>query len=376
MSDRSWIRLIAAFALLFAVLVAVRPPSAEAHIGTIGYSEIRAADRSVDYTLYLEAREVEQWAVIRTKKVIVIDPDASSESRGPAWTQDDLLRLVRESLRVTAGGEQGAFRLMSQSVEKKNGMDMVKLQLSYTFSQPVREYAVHYAFFFDSDDPQHQNFVTMFHGKEETQSVLSTKLRDLSGIAGTAPGVQTLEIPVPSWLVTFKDFLVTGMMHIWTGYDHLLFLLGLLVLKQTARAYVKILTAFTAGHSVTLALAALDIVRAPLSVIEPLIALSIVFVAAENLWFRRHNHRWLIALLFGLIHGFGFADILHGALGQSYLLALFSFNLGVELGQLAVLAVLLPALIYLGRVAWYPRVMYGISGIIAPLGAYWFVGRI
>ncbi|MGG1596739.1 HupE/UreJ family protein [Paenibacillus naphthalenovorans] len=369
------IRIIAAFVLLIAVQAAGMPLMAEAHIGTIGYSDIRAAGKTINYTLYLEAREVEQWVTIRTRKVIVLDPAASAPA-GPIWTEQDLQRLIGESLEVTGNGEKGRFMLKSHTVEKKNGMDFVRMELSSTFDRPVQEYGIHYAFFFDLDDPQHQNFVTVHTGNQPVQMVLNAQMRDISEKISDGSGRRTMEIAVPGWLFTFRDFLVTGMLHIWTGYDHLLFLLGLLVVKQKTKAYVQILTAFTVGHSITLALSALDIVRAPLSVIEPLIALSIVFVAIENIWLKRHGYRWLVALLFGFIHGFGFADILHGALGEDYLLALFSFNLGVEVGQLAVLAVLLPALIYAARILWYPRMVYGISGIIAFMGAVWFMDRI
>ncbi|WNQ10479.1 HupE/UreJ family protein [Paenibacillus aurantius] len=380
-----------AASILFAVLLMAgtvgNPARVQAHIGTIGYSEIRAADHTLSYTLHLEAREVEQWVTIRSRKTVVIDPDSTAKPDGPSWTDSDLLRMIGETLEVTADGQKGRVDLKASSVDKKNGIDMLTLQLEYPFPKPVGEYKVNYHFFYDLDDPQHQNFVTLWENGKQVQRVFNKDLREIkltpSGAEQTTAAASKPEKELSShakaggsWTITFRDFFVTGVRHIWTGYDHLLFLLGLLILKQSTKAYIRIVSAFTVGHSVTLALAALDIVRAPLSVIEPLIALSIVFIAVENLWFKRHGHRWLIALGFGFIHGFGFADILHGALGEHYLSALLSFNLGVEAGQLVVLGALLPLLLYLRRVTWYPRVLYAASGLIALMGTYWFIGRI
>ncbi|WJH35202.1 HupE/UreJ family protein [Paenibacillus sp. CC-CFT747] len=375
--------------IIFAVLMAGtagNPARVQAHIGTIGYSEIRAADHTLSYTLHLEAREVEQWVTIRSRKTVIIDPNATAKPQGPSWTDSDLLRMIGESLEVTADGQKGRVDLKASSVDKKNGMDMLTLQLEYPFPKPVGEYKVNYHFFYDLDDPQHQNFVTLWENGKQVQRVFNKDLREIkltpsgAGQAETSTSLSAKEASSVesggSWSVTFRDFFVTGVKHIWNGYDHLLFLLGLLILKQSTKEYIRIVSAFTVGHSVTLALAALEIVRAPLSVIEPLIALSIVFIAVENLWFKRHGHRWLIALGFGFIHGFGFADILHGALGEHYLSALLSFNLGVEAGQLVVLGALLPLLLYLRRITWYPRVLYAASGLIALMGTYWFIGRL
>ena len=143
-------------------------------------------------------------------------------------------------------------------------------------------------------------------------------------------------------LAVMKTFIPSGIHHILIGPDHILFLVGLLLLGGTWVALVRIVTAFTIGHSITLSLAALNIMTPPASIIEPAIALSIVFVGADNLV--RGNGRDLrawVALVFGLVHGFGFANVLREfglpreALGWS----LFSFNVGVEIGQLAIVLI-------------------------------------
>src|SRR5262249_19918028 len=142
------------------------------------------------------------------------------------------------------------------------------------------------------------------------------------------------------------EFLWMGIEHIATGYDHLAFLLGLLIVASTMRAVARLITSFTVAHSITLALATLDVIRLPALVVEPLIALSIVYVGVENLRGGDREGRWRLTFLFGLIHGCGFASALRdagvGSAGPGVAMPLICFNLGVELGQLALAALVLP----------------------------------
>ncbi|WP_239632475.1 HupE/UreJ family protein [Paenibacillus sp. H1-7] len=185
-----------------------------------------------------------------------------------------------------------------------------------------------------------------------------------------------MEVAIPDWLFTLGSYIAYGMEHLFTGYDHLLFLLGLVIVRLKWSEYLKIITSFTVGHSITLALAALGIVQIPGAIIEPLIALSIVFVAVENMLRKEHKWRWLITACFGLIHGFGFAGVLEGRFSGNVALPLFSFNLGIELGQLAIFLVLLPIITKIGRTRWNAPTVYGISGIIGLFGIYWFLERV
>ena len=145
---------------------------------------------------------------------------------------------------------------------------------------------------------------------------------------------------------TFRRFFLLGVGHILTGYDHLAFLLALLLAGGRLRSVAKIVTSFTAAHSVTLALATLNVVNLPPSIAEPMIAASIVYVGLENVLRPGARRRWLLTFAFGLIHGFGFATALRelglGAPGTGAAVPLLSFNLGVECGQLSVVAVVLP----------------------------------
>lgn len=177
-------------------------------------------------------------------------------------------------------------------------------------------------------------------------------------------------------------FVRLGVEHIWMGYDHLLFLFALLVVCRSFRSIVAIVTCFTLAHSLTLALATLNLVHLPSRWVEPLIAASIVFVGVENL-FRRGQEppgRWALTFVFGLIHGFGFASVLRdlgvGGGGQGILMPLFTFNLGVELGQVVIAAVVLPVVWRLRRnEKFVARGVPALSVAVALMGLYWLLQR-
>jgi len=181
---------------------------------------------------------------------------------------------------------------------------------------------------------------------------------------------------------SFREFLVLGLEHIWTGYDHLLFLFGLLLVCRTLRSVAAIITCFTLAHSITLALATLGWFDLSARFVEPAIAASILFVGVENLLRGGDEPRWRWALTFafGLIHGFGFAGVLRelgvGADGRGILAPLFTFNLGVELGQLAIAAAVLPLLQSLRRHDLFlRRAVPALSALVALGGGYWLIER-
>ena len=197
------------------------------------------------------------------------------------------------------------------------------------------------------------------------------------------PGQRQVSVTVASGEETrsnaFVSFVALGVEHIVGGIDHLLFLLALLAVVRTVWQTVKIVTAFTLAHSVTLSLAALGLVEVPSAIVEPLIAASIVWVALENLFAPQNvGRRWLVAALFGLVHGLGFASALtdlglsRGAMVQ----ALLGFNIGVELGQLAFIAVVLPPLVWASRPGRLARLPQALSVVVALLGAVWLVERV
>lgn len=182
----------------------------------------------------------------------------------------------------------------------------------------------------------------------------------------------------------FADFFRLGVEHILTGFDHLLFLAALLLAVRKIKPMLIIVTAFTAAHSVTLALAAFDLVVLPSRVVEPLIAASIIVVGLENMWRRDATaDRYWLAGVFGLIHGFGFAGLLRETLaagsgsGSGIVVPLMGFNLGVEAGQLLVAALVVPLLLLLRRHARFER--YGVpalSAVVIVVSTLWLWQRL
>lgn len=183
--------------------------------------------------------------------------------------------------------------------------------------------------------------------------------------------------------VSFTLFFKLGVEHIFVGYDHLLFLAGLLLVCTRGQSLVAIVSCFTVGHSITLGLAAAGVVGLPAFIAEPLIALTIFFVGVENIWRRGQQPagRWVLTLMFGFIHGFGFASVLRdlgvGPDARSLALPLFAFNLGVEAGQLAFATLVWPAILWGRRYRTFEKQgVVILSAIIAVFGLYWFMERL
>jgi hypothetical protein len=222
-------------------------------------------------------------------------------------------------------------------------------------------------------DEFHQTFLNVYDdGALQQQAVFNAASGERVYYAGSAQGRAAV----------VRTFVPAGIHHILIGPDHILFLVGLLLLGGGWWSLTRIVTAFTIGHSITLSLAALNLMAPPAQVVEPAIALSIVFVGADNLLVGtsgRDVRAW-IALAFGLVHGFGFANVLREfglpreALGWS----LFSFNLGVEVGQLLVVAAVAGALAMVRRhnQAVAHRLALAGSVVVIAAGAYWFVERV
>lgn len=178
---------------------------------------------------------------------------------------------------------------------------------------------------------------------------------------------------------SFLSMVWTGMEHIFEGYDHLMFLFALVLVGGKLRSLLWVITAFTLGHSVTLAIAALGVYVPSPRVIEPLIALSIAFVGVENFFISDYEKRWRVTLPFGLVHGFGFAGALRElALDQrTTVKAVFAFNLGVELGQILTLLPVVPLVLYLRKFDWFRgRGVQVTSGLVALVGVVLVVLRL
>ena len=220
----------------------------------------------------------------------------------------------------------------------------------------------------------HKQFLSVrdSKGKILTERMLSAEAKDLKITLRTNSG---------SHSERFFRFLVLGIEHILTGYDHIAFLLAVLLTGGSLSSNARIITSFTIAHSLTLTLATFGVVTLPANIVEPLIAASIVFVSIENLVRRQLARRWLVTFGFGLIHGLGFASILRelgiGAMGTQGAIPLLSFNLGVELAQLSIAALTLPLIWrFQRRPTFMLKHVPALSLLITLAGIYWLLTRI
>jgi hypothetical protein len=243
---------------------------------------------------------------------------------------------------------------------------------------------VGYRLLFDVD-PSHRGLVQWLAPGTETAQAL---------VFATDSATQKLALQAPGAWETLRQYVVEGVWHIWIGFDHILFLLALLLpsvlvrrngrwegapsLRGAVVEVLKVVTAFTLAHSITLSLAALGVVSLPSRLVESVIAASVVLAALNNLRSTVKGRLWVMAFVFGLIHGFGFASVLAdlGLPQGALVLALVGFNVGVELGQLAIVAVFLPLAFWLRGTAFYRTgVLQGGSLLVALLALWWLVER-
>lgn len=236
---------------------------------------------------------------------------------------------------------------------------------------PPRSLTIRFLIFFFDIDPNHRGIgrlILPMGGQEEF-------LFD----AGTTEFTTEITHPEPPapWHVRLTRLITLGIEHILLGVDHILFVLLLVLAVPRAWPVVRIVTAFTAAHSVTLGLAWYGVLDLPTRVVETAIALSVAYVAVENMLGIGRRWRSGIAALFGLVHGLGFYRVLSALEleGASAALTLAGFNIGVEIGQLAVVALAAVPLIWARDKPWYPRLVWILSGVVLIVALWWVAER-
>jgi hydrogenase/urease accessory protein HupE len=300
-------------------------------------------------------------------EIAVQPPERLLDPAEAARAADAIALRLSRRLWLTADGRRIDARLSAPVVLA----DRQSLQFTATYPIGRPGLVTLHALLFPYD-PTHQTFLNIYEGaKLMSQAILDKDRQSFEYYPGTPQGTAAV----------VRKFLPAGVHHILIGPDHILFLIGLLLLGGSIRRLALVVSSFTLAHSVTLSLATLGLLTPSPRIVEPAIALSIVFVGVDNLMARggRDLRGW-IAFAFGFVHGFGFAGVLRemslpsAALGWS----LFSFNFGVEVGQLMVVVVAASALAVvrarsevIGR-----RVAVAGSIVVAAAGAFWFVQRV
>ena len=383
--------------LITLLLPLLSPHSAWAHKPSDSYLTLRAADgnninirwdialRDLDYVLQLDRDDngVLTWGEVRQRA-------------------DDITRLAMQRFTLTAAGSPCKL-VNAADLQLDKHSDGTYAVLSLSAQCPVLKAPLkaNYTLLFDVD-PSHRGLVQWIapapdgdKGTAQTPAPAPAPAPAQALVFGNESAEQTLALTPTSAWQTLRQYAADGVWHIWIGYDHILFLLSLLLpavlvrragqwdpaptLRGSFVEVLKVVTAFTLAHSITLSLAALQIVSLPSRLVESVIAASVVIAALNNLRGTVTKRRWLMAFVFGLIHGFGFASVLAdlGLPQEALVLALIGFNGGVEIGQLCIVAVFLPVAFWLRATRFYRvGVLTGGSLLVALLASWWLVQRV
>jgi hypothetical protein len=333
----SALRLVPLLALLLALLAV--PGRAHAHQTSVVYLDVTVDGRAVDLSARITAEDLGE--------PLDLSP-LLTPTRAQARTRAErAARYVAERITVHNGDSLCTASPGTPSLQERDDTFALSVPVRYECGRQIDALRLRYELFFDLD-PQHQGLARVHAFGSSREAVLRGSERELQ-VQGT-----------PSRRAQFAEFFVLGVEHIFTGYDHIAFLFGLLViagargLRRGGRETLTIVTAFTLAHSLTLLAAALGWIRLPSRLVESAIALSILYVALENLRTAAPRHRWGLTFAFGLVHGFGFAGVLAelGLPARGLALSLVGFNLGVEAGQLLVVAAAFPVLLTWHRSRW------------------------
>jgi hydrogenase/urease accessory protein HupE len=343
--------------ILTALLV---PRAAAAHPVPFTYLDLRITDNAIEGTLVAHIFDLGHDLNIGPAERLLDPVIAAQQASAIAKLFDGRLTMAADGVTLTPQWSS------AQVVADRSS---VKLALRYALTAAPGTVTITASMF--PYDPQHQTFLNIYEGSALTQAILDPGRTRFEYFAGTNRGA----------IAVARRFLPAGIVHILLGPDHLLFLVGLLLLGGTTRQLVVLVTSFTVAHSLTMSLAALNVVSAPARLIEPAIALSIVYVGADNLLIRDgRDVRAMIACAFGLIHGFGYANVLRemDLPARALKWALISINAGVEIGQLLVVAVVATALAALRArdEAAGQRFAFAGSIVVMAAGAFWFVQRV
>ena len=370
--------------ILTTLLLPLASTTAWAHKPSDSYLTLRATAGSKDISV--------RWdiALRDLDYVLTLDRDGNGELSWGEVRQrsDDITRLATSRLQLSAADKACTWVTASPLMLDKHS-DGTYAVLSLTAqcgnlsdAQPGGLKAK-YSLLFDVD-PSHRGLVQWIAPGVSTAQAL---------VFGTESAEQTLALAPAGVWPTLRQYLKDGIFHIWAGYDHILFLLSLLlpaVLVRQAgkweaaprlggafKEVLKVVTAFTLAHSITLSLAALQIISLPSRLVESVIAASVIVAALNNLRGTIDKRRWVMAFVFGLVHGFGFASVLTdlGLPQGALVLALVGFNGGVEVGQLAIVAVFLPLAFWLRATRFYRVGVLTVGSVIVALLASWWLAQ-
>jgi hydrogenase/urease accessory protein HupE len=354
--------------LLGALMLLMLPtPQATAHIRTtVGYGVLTSTDSGADLALSLEYDLLARAVGMGSDAIDAADDVARAEAL--VDHSDALATYLDERITLSVDGVACVSSLQRTAIEVRQGVPYAALALAYDCPGSARgAYAFDYEVLGATDGVVDDHTLMLDY--------------DLGGRSGETflnrayPSMTTGE---QSYAGTSVRFATLGVEHILNGLDHILFVVALLLGTRTIRDVLKVASVFTLAHSVTLGLAALGWVELPATVVEPLIALSIVYVAVDNIVGEPARQRLAVVFGFGLLHGLGFAEALRitDDVSWSWIGSLLSFNLGVEIGQALLILVAFPTLVLVRQLRWSVVASASATSFVALIGLVWFFERV
>ncbi|MEE8349362.1 MAG: HupE/UreJ family protein [Acidobacteriota bacterium] len=343
------------------------------HAGNVSYSQITVENLQIRHQIEILLEELEEVIPLDT------DRDGVITSEELEAVRDELADYLARKVEVESWEVAIPLRLESLEIREREVIDadsdtLPFLWVELIFDSPhlLSQFKIR-CHVLDEVDVRHDNLakITVF-GVERPFVFKPWNTFVYERGRGRAEQV------FPSLWSTLHSFGMLGGEHILTGYDHMLFLIGLLLVATRFLTTVKVVTAFTVAHSVALVLAAFKLVEVSVGIVEPMIALSIMYVAAENFFSWFPLKRWMISFGFGLIHGLAFAQGLQmlDLPRTQFAIALLSFNVGIELAQVMIVAVAFPALMLMARAPWRDRTIRVLSLVLFVMGTVWLVERV
>jgi hypothetical protein len=356
---KAW-RIAICWGLGLLMVLSLATPS-QAHWADLAVADIQIRERDVDLNLTVPTGLIAQFDDDRNKQLSELEITKH---------QKDIQEFLSEKIRLTVAGQENDTLIIKSTVAKNLPSNLVatpdthsNLLLQYHWTEPIDQLQMHYDLFVPGVNTA-RCLAQVFRGDRVDNLVFTPESKNAA----------LIDAPIAQQITSFIQL---GIEHIWTGYDHILFLISLLMLGGELGYLLKVVTAFSLSHSVTLFLAALNIVSVPSRWVEIAIALSIAYIASENLWRKKPQARWQLAFGFGLIHGLGFSSALQELdLPRTNLVtSLASFSVGIELGQFAIVLVVYSALFYLRKFSWDLTIRRLISVGVIVMSAIWFWER-
>jgi hydrogenase/urease accessory protein HupE len=348
--------------IMFQVLFIISG-TVSAHNASYGYSKWYIQDKYLDWTMVIDDKSIMELGAIDANN----DSKLSEEEVNNAYPA--LIKpYLDKKLIVKVDDAPQDYKLVSLSIINSNEVQM-KFHLESRWA--IEKVGIDYRLFYELSNNQHKNISLIYLPKAQGNPVEHI-------FQNASPSWEMKVSDRQSVWVSIMQFIRLGIEHILTGYDHILFLITLVVIGLSFKNTIKIITAFTVAHSITLILAATGAVHLDSRLIEIAIALTICYVAIENIFRQKVTNRWVLSFLFGLIHGFGFANVLQeiGIPRSNWIPSLISFNVGVEIGQLMLFAVLFPLLVLLQKRTNFRITMVSISAVTFIFGFLWFIERV